>query len=81
MAQAGGRRIGWFCHQPLFITGWDNADNGYWSVKVKSCACLRIMAERFDVGLIASDHLHLSHDFVLADTGSWRRALSFADQQ
>ncbi|MFC0244022.1 metallophosphoesterase family protein [Falsochrobactrum ovis] len=65
MSEAEGRRIAWFTHQPLFINNWNDADNGYWSVKAGPRARLHKLAERFDVGLIASGHLHLSHDFTL----------------
>ncbi|MBV2143613.1 metallophosphoesterase [Falsochrobactrum sp. TDYN1] len=67
MAEAAGRRIAWFSHQPLFINSWNDADNGYWSVKVEPRARLHALVEHFDVGLIASGHLHLSHDFTLDD--------------
>ncbi|MBB4093114.1 metallophosphoesterase family protein [Brucella pecoris] len=65
MESADGRRIAWFTHQPLFINGWDDIDNGYWSVRPEPRTRLQRLTQRFGVDLIANGHLHLSHDFVL----------------
>lgn len=59
MADAGERRIAWFCHQPLFIHGYDDGDNGYWSVPPEPRARLAAFARRFDIGLVSTGHLHL----------------------
>ncbi len=68
IADAGGRRIAWFCHQPLFIHGYDDPDNGYWSVPPAPRARLEALTQRFDVGLVASGHLHISRSFTIGDT-------------
>lgn len=68
MANAGGKRIAWFCHQPLFIHGYDDPDNGYWSVSPAPRARLEALTQRFDVGLVASGHLHISRHFSLGST-------------
>lgn len=68
MESAGGRRIAWFCHQPLFVHGYDDPDNGYWSVAPAPRARLQVLTQRFDVGLVATGHLHISRHFSLGDT-------------
>jgi 3',5'-cyclic AMP phosphodiesterase CpdA len=62
MAEAGGRRIAWFTHQPLFVEGADEEDTGYWSVKPRPRAILLDMVRRHRVALVATGHLHRSHD-------------------
>jgi len=68
MAQAGSRRIAWFCHQPLFIHGFDDPDNGYWSVAPEPRLRLAALAKRFDIGLVCSGHLHREHYATIGDT-------------
>lgn len=68
MASAGGRRIAWFCHQPLFIKNWDDEDNGYWSVKPEPRARLHALAQRYGLALVGSGHLHLSHQMNIDGT-------------
>jgi 3',5'-cyclic AMP phosphodiesterase CpdA len=65
MATAGGRRVAWFCHQPLFINGFDDGDNGYWSAKPDPRSRYRALTQRFDVALVASGHIHRSRDMVV----------------
>lgn len=67
MADAGARRIGWFCHQPLFIHGFDDPDNGYWSVAPEPRERLAALSKRFDVGLVCSGHLHRAHQTTIGD--------------
>ncbi len=67
-AGAGGRRIAWFCHQPLFIHTYADPDNGYWSVAPEPRLRLEALARRFDIGLVSSGHLHISRHFTLGDT-------------
>jgi 3',5'-cyclic AMP phosphodiesterase CpdA len=68
MQAAGGRRIAWFCHQPLFIRGYDDPDNGYWSVPPEPRARLEALSRRFDVGLVSTGHLHISHASTIGGT-------------
>lgn len=68
MSAAGGRRIAWFCHQPLFIHGYDDLDNGYWSVSPEPRKRLEALSRRFDIGLVASGHLHISRDMLIDGT-------------
>jgi 3',5'-cyclic AMP phosphodiesterase CpdA len=68
MAGAQGRRIGWFCHQPLFIHGYDDPDNGYWSVPPAPRARLRALSDRFDIGLVCTGHLHISRELTIGAT-------------
>jgi 3',5'-cyclic AMP phosphodiesterase CpdA len=68
MAAAGGRRIAWFCHQPLFIHGYDDGDNGYWSVAPEPRKRLEALSRRFDIGLVGSGHLHISRDMLIDGT-------------
>lgn len=62
LASAEGRSIGWFLHQPLFISSYGDGDNGYWSVKETPRVRLGKLSEKYDVALIASGHLHRSHE-------------------
>jgi 3',5'-cyclic AMP phosphodiesterase CpdA len=68
MNGAAGRRIGWFCHQPLFIHGYDDPDNGYWSVPPQPRRRLEALSRRFDIGLVCTGHLHISHDLMVGGT-------------
>ena len=65
MADASGRRIAWFTHKPLFLDGPDEADTGYWSVKPKPRKALLDLVRAFDVALVATGHLHKSHDMLV----------------
>jgi 3',5'-cyclic AMP phosphodiesterase CpdA len=62
MAEAGGRRIAWFTHKPLFVDATDEGDTGYWSVKPAARARLLALARRHDVAIVATGHLHRAHD-------------------
>jgi 3',5'-cyclic AMP phosphodiesterase CpdA len=62
LATAGGRRIAWFTHRPLFIEGPDEGDTGYWSVKPEPRARLLELVHRHDVAVIATGHLHKWRD-------------------
>lgn len=68
MAEAGPRRIAWFCHQPLFIHGFDDGDNGYWSVVPEPRSRLEALSKRFDIGLVCSGHLHRERHATIGDT-------------
>ena len=68
MQGAGGRRIAWFCHQPLFIGSWTEGDNGYWTVRTGPRARLRELADRYGLGLVGAGHLHLSHEMRIDGT-------------
>jgi 3',5'-cyclic AMP phosphodiesterase CpdA len=64
MHDAGGRRIAWFLHRPLFLGRPDESDTGYWSVKPQPRSLLFQLLRRHAVALVASGHLHKAHDFV-----------------
>jgi 3',5'-cyclic AMP phosphodiesterase CpdA len=68
MAEAGGRRLAWFLHRPLFIDGPDEADTGYWSVKPAPRRALFELLRRHEVALVASGHLHRGHQRLLDGT-------------
>ncbi|MEP7062982.1 MAG: metallophosphoesterase [Betaproteobacteria bacterium] len=65
MTDGGTRKIGWFMHRPLFLEGADEADTGYWSVKPALRAPLLQLVQRHAVALVATGHLHKSHDCVV----------------
>ena len=62
MSTAGGRKIAWFTHRPLFIERPDEADTGYWSVKPAPRARLLERVRRHHVALICTGHLHKWRD-------------------
>ncbi|WP_332682872.1 metallophosphoesterase family protein [Bosea sp. (in: a-proteobacteria)] len=68
IAQAGGRRLGWFLHRPLFVEAPDEGDKGYWSVPPKPRAHLLDLVRSHDVAFVASGHLHRAHDFAVDGT-------------
>lgn len=68
IAQAGGRRLGWFLHRPLFIERPDEGDMGYWSVPPRPRARLLELVRKNEVAFVASGHLHRAHDFSVDDT-------------
>lgn len=68
MAEAQGRRLAWFLHRPLFLEQPDEADTGYWSVKPEPRRALLALLRRHHVAVVASGHLHKSHDFVCDGT-------------
>src|SRR5438132_1151486 len=53
LSTAGGRRIAWFTHRPLFIERPEEGDTGYWSVKPGPRAKLLDRIRRHDVALVA----------------------------
>jgi 3',5'-cyclic AMP phosphodiesterase CpdA len=61
MKDTAGRQIAWFLHRPLFLSGTDEADTGYWSVKPQPRAWLIELLRRHPVTLIASGHLHKAY--------------------
>jgi 3',5'-cyclic AMP phosphodiesterase CpdA len=63
-ASASPRRVAWFLHRPLFLETPQEGDTGYWSVKPVPRARLMALVHRHGVALVASGHLHKSHDFM-----------------
>jgi 3',5'-cyclic AMP phosphodiesterase CpdA len=61
-ATAGGRRIAWFTHRPLFIDAPNEPDTGYWSVKPAQRGVLLDLVRAHDVALVATGHLHRWRD-------------------
>jgi 3',5'-cyclic AMP phosphodiesterase CpdA len=77
-AGAGGRRIAWFLHKPLFLDSPGEDDTGYWSVKPEPRSRLMALVRRHRVALVASGHLHKVRDFDLDGTRYlWAPASSF----
>jgi 3',5'-cyclic AMP phosphodiesterase CpdA len=68
MDEAGGRKLAWFLHRPLFLEDPEEGDTGYWSVKPEPRRGLLELLRRFHVALVASGHLHKAHDFTLEGT-------------
>jgi 3',5'-cyclic AMP phosphodiesterase CpdA len=68
MAEAGGRLFAWFLHMPLFLDDPAECDMGYWTVKPAPRAPLRDLIARHKVALVASGHVHRSHDRHLDGT-------------
>jgi 3',5'-cyclic AMP phosphodiesterase CpdA len=62
MAQAGGRRVAWFLHMPLFLADPTEGDMGYWTVKPEPRTPLLGLIARYRVSLVATGHVHRSHD-------------------
>ena len=78
MEGAGGRRIAWFLHRPLFLDRPDEGDTGYWSVKPQPRAWLMELVRRRPVALVASGHLHKARDFLNDTTRYiWAPATAF----
>jgi 3',5'-cyclic AMP phosphodiesterase CpdA len=78
MEGAQGRPIAWFLHRPLFLDSPDEGDTGYWSVKPEPRARLLELVQRYSVGLVASGHLHKSHQMTHHGTRYvWAPASSF----
>lgn len=67
-ADAGGRRIGWFLHKPLFLDHPGEPDTGYWSVRPEPRALLFDLLRRHKVAFVASGHLHRWHELTLDGT-------------
>ena len=65
MASAGGRRLAWFTHRPLFIDTRDENDTGYWSVKPGPRARLLELIDRHRVALVGTGHLHKWRDATI----------------
>jgi 3',5'-cyclic AMP phosphodiesterase CpdA len=62
MAEAQGRKLAWFTHRPLFVEDLHEGDTGYWSVKPESRFMLLDLIRNHHVALVATGHLHRSHD-------------------
>lgn len=62
LEETADRHLAWFMHQPLFLSEPDEGDTGYWGVKPAPRARLLDLIRRYDVKLVASGHLHKSHD-------------------
>ena len=62
LAEAGGRRMAWFMHQPLFLQDPNEGETGYWGIKPDPRARLLDLAARYRVELVASGHVHKAHD-------------------
>jgi 3',5'-cyclic AMP phosphodiesterase CpdA len=78
MGDGKGRRIAWFLHRPLFLDSPDEGDTGYWSVKPRPRARLMELVQRYSVVLVASGHLHKSHQTTHQGTCYvWAPASSF----
>ena len=78
MNEAGGRRIAWFLHRPLFLDRPEEGDTGYWSIKPRPRARLMTLVRRHRVALVASGHLHKARDFAHEGTRYvWSPASSF----
>jgi 3',5'-cyclic AMP phosphodiesterase CpdA len=65
---AQGRRIAWLLHKPLFLERPDEGDNGYWAVKAAPRQPLNEMISRHRIALVASGHLHKSHEATVGAT-------------
>jgi 3',5'-cyclic AMP phosphodiesterase CpdA len=78
MKDAEHRHIAWFLHRPLFLDSPDEGDTGYWSVKPRPRAYLLELVQRYQVMLVASGHLHKSHQVTRQGTCYvWAPASSF----
>lgn len=64
LAAAGGRRVALFTHVPLF-TDDPGETGGYWSVPAAPRRRVLDALDRHGVALIATGHLHRSHEAVL----------------
>lgn len=79
MAGAGGRRIAWFLHQPLFIRDWGEGNTGYWTVRTGPRARLKALADRHGLALVASGHVHLANRMRIGATDFvWCPSSAFA---
>jgi 3',5'-cyclic AMP phosphodiesterase CpdA len=67
MADAGGRRLAWFTHRPLFVYARDEGDTGYWSVKPAPRAQMLDLVDRYRVALVATGHLHKWRDATIGE--------------
>lgn len=68
MAGANGRKIAWFCHQPVFIESWDEGSRGYWNVKEAPRARLKAMADKYGLSLVGTGHVHLANHLQIGGT-------------
>jgi 3',5'-cyclic AMP phosphodiesterase CpdA len=64
MGEAGGSKLAWFLHRPLFLEHPEEGDTGYWSVKPEPRRELLRLLRHYRVALVASGHLHKAHDFT-----------------
>ena len=62
LAGSEGRRVAWFMHQPLFLDDPAEGETGYWGVKPGPRTRLLELVARYNVALVASGHVHKSHD-------------------
>jgi len=78
MEDAQGQTILWFLHRPLFLDRPDEGDTGYWSVKPEPRGRLLKLLRQYSVALVASGHLHKSHQIQHGGTSYiWAPASSF----
>ena len=78
-AEAEGRRLAVFTHRPLMLERADEPDTGYWSVKPEPRSALLGIFDRYDVALVATGHLHRSHDALVGGRRYvWGGAAAFA---
>jgi 3',5'-cyclic AMP phosphodiesterase CpdA len=68
MAGAGGRRLAWFMHKPLFLDDPAEGDTGYWSIKPVPRRPWLDRIRRHDVALVATGHLHKAHQRTVDGT-------------
>lgn len=68
LASAGGRRIAWFMHQPLFVNRAEEMDSGYWAIGPAPRRRLLALADRDPVALVATGHVHRALDRTFGQT-------------
>jgi 3',5'-cyclic AMP phosphodiesterase CpdA len=66
--EAGGRHLAWFLHKPLFLEHPDEGDTGYWAIPPEPRRGLMERVRRHRVALVASGHLHQSHQLTCEGT-------------
>ena len=64
MDDAHDRKLAWFLHRPLFLEHPEEGDTGYWSVRPEPRRELLALLRHYRVALVASGHLHKTHDFT-----------------
>jgi 3',5'-cyclic AMP phosphodiesterase CpdA len=79
MRSAGGRKLAWFLHQPLFVDDPDEGDaGGYWTIGPEPRSRLLALLRGGSVAVVASGHVHRSLDRRLGGTRYiWAPAAGF----